>query len=279
MIEHKSVLEPIEEMRRDGFEVTLVRPELNGAVNAETLRSACRDDTLLVTVMAVNNETGAMQPLNEIARLLQNHEAYLHVDAAQAFGRFVTSLSLPRIDLLSISGHKIFGPKGVGALLCRRRGRKLPPLAPLLFGGGQERRLRPGTLPVPLVAGLGHASLMAQQFHDSRNLTCASEKIRAMTALAPLSYQNNVDASLVVPWMMNISLPGIDAEAAIVALKGIAAVSTGSACTSAEYSFSHVLEAMKLPADRLSNSLRFSWSHLTGPIDWPQIVSSLQRLY
>lgn len=278
MIEHKSVLEPIAEMTREGFEVTLIRPEPGGSVDARKVRSACRDDTLLVSVMAVNNETGVVQPLDDIVRSLQSHDAYIHVDAAQAFGKCVAPLDDPRIDLLSVSGHKVFAPKGVGALVCKRRGTKYPPLSPLMFGGGQERQLRPGTLPVALIAGLGHAAQMAAHTFDLRNSQCSAHKQRAVTALAPLSYVDNADTSLAVPWIMNVSLPGIDSEAAMVTLKGIAAVSTGSACTSANYTLSHVLQAMNLPEDQINSTIRISWSHLTGSVDWHQITHRLQSL-
>ena len=150
-IEHKAVLEPLEVLGGRGFEVELLAPTEGGWVSPEAVAAALRPDTLLVSVMAVNNETGVVQPIEEIASLLEGNDAFLHVDAAQAFGKLIAPLQTKRIDLLSVSGHKIGAPKGIGALITRRRGFKRPPLQPLMYGGGQERGLRPGTLPVPLI--------------------------------------------------------------------------------------------------------------------------------
>ena len=157
-IEHKAVLEPLEELEGRGFEVTLVKPGPSGAVSAAAVRDTLRPDTLLVTVMHANNETGVLQPIAEIAELLAYHEAYLHVDAAQGYGKELASLRAKRIDLISVSSHKIYGPVGIGALIARRRVFKKPPLVPLTLGGGQERGLRPGTLPVPLIIAFGVAA-------------------------------------------------------------------------------------------------------------------------
>ena len=157
-----------------------------------------RPDTLAVSVMAINNETGVIQPVAEIADMLSGHDAYLHVDGAQAFGKALELLRHPRIDLLSISGHKIYAPKGVGALVARRRGYKRPPLHPLGFGGGQERGLRPGTLPVPLIAGLGVASRLALRDHDKRQQRCSVFKAELLAGFAPLQPQLNGDPSRTV---------------------------------------------------------------------------------
>ena len=154
-IEHKSVLEPLERLGRGGFDVTLIAPEPGGWVLPEKVASALRPDTLLVSAMHVNNETGVVQPLTEIALGLARHPAFLHVDAAQGCGKELLALRDPRIDLISISGHKLYAPKGIGALVTRRRGFERIPLEPLMVGGGQERGLRPGTLPVHLAVGLG----------------------------------------------------------------------------------------------------------------------------
>ena len=154
-IEHKAVLEPLEELEKRDFTVTLVPPSSSGAVTAESVMYALRPDTLLVSIMHVNNETGIRQPIDEIAALLRSHDAYFHVDAAQGFGKELDTLQEDRIDLISISSHKIFGPVGVGCLFARRRGFTRAPLEPIAFGGGQERGLRHGTLPVPLIVGFG----------------------------------------------------------------------------------------------------------------------------
>ena len=185
-IEHKSVLEPLQALSGRGFEITLVPPEPGGWVHPHSILEAVREDTLLVSVMQVNNETGVMQPLRDIARLLENHPAYLHVDAAQGFGKEIAPLRDRRIDLISISGHKVYAPKGIGALVTRRRGGRRPPLTPLMHGGGQELGLRPGTLPVPLIAGLGKASELALAEHRERNAACRKFKEILLAELQPL---------------------------------------------------------------------------------------------
>ena len=154
-IEHHAVLEPLAELGRRGFEITLVSPDSRGIVDPDAVAGAVRPDTVLVSIMHVNNETGVRQPVAEVADRLERSDAYVHVDAAQSFARDIDALRHPRIDLISASAHKINGPKGIGALITRRRGQERPPLQPLMFGGGQERGLRPGTMPVALAAGFG----------------------------------------------------------------------------------------------------------------------------
>jgi cysteine desulfurase len=278
MIEHKAVLEPLEALRADGFEITLIPPDEGGRVSPDQVTAALRPDTLAVSVMAVNNETGVIQPVSEVADILTGHDAYLHVDGAQGFGKTIELLRHPRIDLLSISGHKIYGPKGVGALVTRRRGYKRPPLHPVTFGGGQERGLRPGTLPVPLVAGLGTAALLALRDHDKRAQQCAAFKAELLDALAPLQPQLNGSLEHTVSHAINLSIPGLDAEAAMLSTKDLIAISNGSACTSARYEPSHVLAAMGLPEDRVRGALRISWSHLTPTPLWPTVVARLSQV-
>jgi cysteine desulfurase len=277
-IEHKAVLEPLEEMARRGFEITLLPPTAGGWIDPDTIRQALRPDTLLVSVMAANNETGVIQPLSEIADALAGAEAYFHVDAAQGFGKQIEPLRHRRIDLMSISGHKIYAPKGVGALVTRRRGYQRLPLRPLLFGGGQERGLRPGTLPVALIAGLGTAAELALREHAERTRSCAAIQTAALAALKPLGIIINGDPDRLAPHTLNFSVPGVDSEAAIVALKDIVAISNGSACTSQTYEPSHVLTSAGLPSERIAGALRLSWSHLTPPVDWHEIADRLQRL-
>jgi cysteine desulfurase len=278
MIEHKAVLEPLDALREDGFDITLIRPDSGGRVDPAQVTAALRPDTLMVSVMAVNNETGVIQPVPEIADILSGHEAYLHVDGAQGFGKILELLRHPRIDLLSVSGHKIYGPKGVGALVTRRRGYKRPPLHPLAFGGGQERGLRPGTLPVPLLAGLGAAARLALRDNDKRQQRCAAFKAQLLEALAPLKPQINGDPRQAVPHSINLSIPGLDAEAAMLATKDLIAISNGSACTSQRYEPSHVLAAMRLPEERVRGALRISWCHLTDVPDWTAVVARLAQV-
>lgn len=277
-IEHNAVLEPLQELARRGFEVTQVAPNPLGWVEPESIRQAIRDDTLLVSVMQVNNEIGVIQPIAEIARLLEGHEAYFHVDAAQGFGKDIASLRNSRIDLISISGHKLFAPKGIGVLVARRRGGQRPPLTPLMFGGGQERGLRPGTLPVHLIVALGRAAELAEQELDQRATFNRQFRQRALDALSPLKPILTGDQDRVMPHILNLSIPGIDAESAMEALDGTIAISNGSACTSGQQVCSHVLAAMGVDEKRAEGALRLSWCHLTPEPDWNRVVQILTDL-
>ena len=277
-IEHKAVLEPLEVLESMGFKITLVRPNRDGVVTPGSIKSALRADTLLVSVMHANNETGSIQPLRQIAKALNDHEALFHVDAAQGFGKDIERLRNKRIDLISVSGHKIFGPFGIGALITRRRGYKRPPLKPLVFGGGQERGLRPGTLPVPLIVGLGVAAESAIKNTETRRARCQAIRKEALLALDPLGIRIHSDPESTLSHVLNFSVPGIDSEALMVALKDLAAVSNGSACTSQSYSPSHVLEAMELPSDAVAGAIRVSWSHLTPDVDWHLLASRIADL-
>ncbi|MBV8227899.1 MAG: cysteine desulfurase DndA [Verrucomicrobia bacterium] len=277
-IEHKAVLEPLEELQRRGFEVELIPPNSGGWIDVVQLREVLRPDTLLVSVMHANNETGVFQPIDEIADELEGHEAYFHVDAAQTFGKAINSLRNPRIDLISLSGHKIYGPKGVGALIARRRKFERPPLRPLVFGGGQERGLRPGTLPVPLIAGLGLAAELAKENRAERETVTRRFRKNLEKALLPLKPKIHGDQSRVLPHVINLSFPGLDSEAVMVALKDSIAISNGSACTSSSYSPSHVLLAMGIPRFEIAGALRFSWCHLTPDVDWDTVVQRLVHL-
>lgn len=278
-IEHKAVLEPLTRLEEEGFEVTLVRPDRAGHVAATEVLTAIRPDTLLVSVMHANNETGALQPISEIADGLRSEGVFFHVDAAQTYGRETEALRHRRIDLVSISGHKVFGPKGIGALLARRRAGRRVPLRPLMVGGGQERGLRPGTQPVPLIAGLGLAAHLAEREREDRRQACARTRVRALQALAPLQPVIHGDSACgVLPNILSLALPGLDSEAVIVALKDLVAVSNGSACTSAHYEPSHVLTAMELPPEEAASTIRLSWSHLTPEAPWSELVARLQPL-
>jgi cysteine desulfurase len=277
-IEHKAVLEPLEILAQRGFAVTLLPPTASGWVEPNQISQALRPDTLLVSVMAANNETGVMQPLEEIACVIGEHDTFFHVDGAQVFGKIIEPLQNARIDLLSVSGHKVYAPKGIGALIARRRGYQRPPIQPLMYGGGQERGLRPGTLPVALIAGLGLASSLAFEEHADRESYCASYKAELMGALSALDVQLNGDPLRQVAHTVNFSVPGVDSEAAIVALKDLAAISNGSACTSQSYQPSHVLTAMGLPHAQVAGALRLSWSHLTPKLDWTPMITRLSRL-
>ena len=247
-------------------------------MNPEEVRKALRPDTLLVSVMQVNNETGVRQPIAEIAEILKNHDAYFHTDAAQGFGKDLETLRNPRIDLISISGHKLYAPMGIGALVARRRGYDRPPLRPLAYGGGQERGLRPGTLPVALIAALGAAAEIAVRDNVSRRETCRQMRQQALSAMAPLDPKLTGDQKLAADHVLNLAFPGLDSEALMVALKDLVAISNGSACTSSSYTPSHVLRAMGMNEDEANACVRISWCHLTPEVDWDGVAKRIQSL-
>lgn len=277
-IEHKAVLEPCAALENDGFEVTYLPVSASGAIDPESVRQALRPDTLLVSVMQVNNETGIKQPLGAIAEILKGHTAYFHTDAAQGFGKDLDTLRNSRIDLISISGHKVYAPKGIGALVLRRRGYERPPLSPLFFGGGQERGLRPGTLPVALVAALGAATEIAVRDHAKRQKACGQFKKQLMTAMAPLNPRLTGDQDLAMDHVVNLAFSGLDSEALIVALKDLIAISNGSACTSSSYTPSHVLKAMGMNDDEANQCVRISWCHMTPEVDWGVVTERIAAM-
>ena len=277
--EHKAVLEPIEHLSSLGFDVTYLKPGLSGRIDLDELRGSLREETCLVSIMHVNNETGVSQPLGEICDVLKDHLAYFHVDAAQGFGKDIESLKNLRIDMISVSGHKLYAPKGVGALITRKRnGRLRPPLVPLMFGGGQERKLRPGTLPVALVVGLGLACELAVKENSTR--WDSGKKIEAEVNRFVTSANGiiNGEREYSTPFILNASFPGLDSEAFIVATKDLFAISNGSACTSSSYDQSHVLKAMGISGDRLDGAIRFSWSHQTEIPPFAEVLRVIQSV-
>ncbi|MEU9761235.1 MULTISPECIES: cysteine desulfurase DndA [Streptomyces] len=257
-IEHKAVLEPLQHLQSRGFEVDFLEPGASGRIETEAVLARLRPDTLLVSLMHVNNETGVIQPVAELAEKLCETPTFLHVDAAQGYGKVPQDLKAP-IDMISISGHKIGAPKGVGALVTRRRGWDKVPLEPIMFGGGQERKLRPGTLPVPLIMGLYEAARIFNEGQARWKRDALAIRERMLTALGKTRFRINGDADRTVPHILNVTFDGLNAEALIVRLKSQVAVATGSACTSAAYTPSHVLTAMGLPEEVATNGLRFSW--------------------
>lgn len=277
-IEHKAVLEPIDYLVAAGFSVTLIPPGRDGVVTADAILSALRPDTLLVSVMHANNETGAVQPIGEIAVALGHHEAYFHVDAAQSFGKVFQPLRNPRLDLISLSAHKIYGPKGIGGLIVRRRGYDRVPLSPLTFGGGQERGLRPGTQPVALIAALGEAAEMASKQQVKREKRCRIIKDAALAALTNVGGEPIGDQTRTLHSTLNIRFPGVDSEALMVALKDLVAISNGSACTSSSYTPSHVLKAMGFDDATANQCVRLSWCHLTPDVDWAMVAKRINAL-
>lgn len=277
-IEHKAVLEPIECLGKQGFDISYLSVDRSGRIDPNAVQELLRPETLLVSVMQANNETGVLQPITEIAEVLQDHEAYFHCDAAQGFGKELASITNTRVDLISLSGHKIYAPKGIGALVARRRGYRKAPLHPLLVGGGQERGLRPGTLSVPLIAALGQAAACSWEECEARKEVCKKIRHEMLQVLETLDIQLTGDQHFTMPHVLNFSIDGIDSEALMVTLKDIIAISNGSACTSTSYTSSHVLRSMGFSEDEANSCVRLSWCHLTPRIDWELVKNRIQSI-
>ncbi len=281
-IEHKAVLEPVRAMQSRGFEVTHVAPLETGVVPSTKVLDAITPKTVLVSVMHVNNETGVVQELSGIADGLKNSaqpDVYLHTDAAQGYGKELDQLRHKRIDMISLSGHKLFAPMGVGALILRSRDYDSPPLDPIMYGGGQQGGVRPGTIPTPLVAGLGMAARIALRDHFKREARCMQIRKEALATLGRLNPVVIGGSARVLPHVLNIAFPGIDGEALLLHLKGHISASTGSACTSSSLEPSHVLTAMELPEETVHGAVRLSWSHLTEDIAWETIAGSIEEVH
>lgn len=260
--EHKCVLESCRYLEQKGFEITYLPVQQNGLIDLEELKAALREDTLLVSVMMVNNEIGVIQPITEIGKLCRDNGTFFHTDAAQSFGKMPIDVNAMNIDLMSISGHKIYGPKGIGALYVRRRPRVR--IKSILSGGGQERGFRSGTLPTPLVVGLGEAARIAaeemQKDHD--HIKALSDYFaREVLDNIPEVYLNG-DRKERIPGNLNISFAYIEGESMIMALKELA-VSSGSACTSASLEPSYVLRAIGVGEDLAHTSIRFGLGRFT----------------
>jgi len=278
-IEHKAVLEPIEELKKVGFEVDILSVNKDGRIDPKDLKSKIRKDTSLISIMAVNNETGIIQPIEEIIDIIKDHECYFHVDAAQCFGKDLDILKNKRIDLISISGHKIYGPKGIGALITRLRNYNKPPLKPLFFGGGQEAKLRPGTLPVHLIVGLGLAAKIAKRDLKKRQLKNKKIYDQIISLMKNLNAELNGNEKYLLGNCINFSIPGVDAEAFMLVTKDLISISNGSACTSSTYEPSHVIKAMTNDENILKGAVRISWCHMTEdklPVD--DILSRLKNI-
>lgn len=260
--EHKCVLEACAAMREDGAEVTVLPVGADGRVDPAAIADAIREDTVLVSVMAVNNEIGVVQPLAEIGAICREHGVLLHTDAAQATGKIALDVEAMKIDLLSVSGHKVYAPKGIGALYVRRRPRAR--LLAEISGGGQERGMRSGTLPVPLVVALGEAAAVARDELSREGEKLAGLRTRMLERLEGTLDGVFVNGSMAhrVPGNLNVGFSGIDAEALMAELPELA-ISTGSACTSASVEPSYVLKALGLSDDDAGASVRIGFGRFT----------------
>ena len=283
-IEHKAVLETVKAMGRRGFDVDIVAPEPSGRVAKEKILEKLRADTLLVSLMHVNNETGVIQPVEELGAELEKREILFHVDATQSCGKLVDELRRLKYRMLSFSAHKMRGPQGVGVLVLKKRDYKLPPVKAILYGGEQERGIRPGTIPAALAAGCGKACELAAMRYkeDSRKLQQIKAMLLQMIDEAGLAYSVNGDAEFSLPSTLNLSLHGISAEALMIAARGGCAISNGSACTSKSYAPSYVLAAMGVPAEQIESSIRLSWGAETDvallKTEFAKLLTAAKRL-
>jgi cysteine desulfurase len=260
--EHKCVLDSARHLEQEGFEITYLPVQKNGLVDLDQLRAAMTDKTVLVSVMAINNEIGVIQPLKEIGAICREFGAFFHTDAAQAFGKIPLDVDDMNIDLMSISGHKIYGPKGIGALYVRRRPRVR--IDAVFSGGGQERGMRSGTLPTPLVVGLGEAARIARETmqEEAARVRYLSDKFMKHVMDEVPDVFLNGDREKRWPGCINLSFAYIEGESMIMAIKDLA-VSSGSACTSASLEPSYVLRAIGVGEDLAHTSIRFGIGRFT----------------
>ncbi|RUL83383.1 cysteine desulfurase family protein [Tautonia sociabilis] len=259
-VEHRAVLDPMRRLaREEGWELTVVPCDGFGRISAEAVAGAITDRTVLVSVMAANNEVGTINPIGAIGRLCRDLGVAFHTDASQAVGKVPIDVEEDAIDLLSLTAHKIHGPKGIGALFVRRRGRRAR-LVPLVDGGGHERGLRSGTLPVPLVVGLGKAAELASQEGpvDCDRMRALRDRLdrEIRSRLPEGGIRRNGHPTEGLPNNLNLSFEGVEGEALLMGLRGVA-VSSGAACSSAGPESSHVLRAMGVPEELARASLRF----------------------
>ncbi len=280
--EHKAVLDPCKRLQKEGFDVTFLEPGADGLITAEMVKGALREDTILVSIMWANNEIGTINEIREIGALCHEREAIFHTDATQWVGKMPTDVSRDNVDLLSMSSHKIYGPKGVGALYVRRRKPRVR-LQSLVDGGGQERGFRSGTLNVTGIVGLGKAAdlAMAEMETDGRRLLAMRKRLETAVTSQLDVVQINGHAEKRLPHLTNISFGFVEGESLMMAVKEIAC-SSGSACTSASLEPSYVLKALGVGDELAHSSLRLSLGRWTTDeqVDYAAeaIVKSVRKL-
>jgi len=274
--EHKCVLDTCRHLEQQGFEVTYLPVKQDGLLDLDVLRAAITDKTVLVSVMAVNNEIGVIQPLAEIGRICREKKVFFHTDAAQAAGKIPLDVEALNIDLMSISGHKIYGPKGIGALYVRRKPRVR--LVPMIVGGGQERGFRSGTLPTPLCVGLGEAAeiCMKEMDAEAKRLKKLQERMLNGLRAKLTDIVVNGDLEHRIPGNLNISFAYVEGESLMMGIKNLA-VSSGSACTSASLEPSYVLRALGVEEEMAHTSLRIGFGRFTTEHEVDTAVDELVR--
>jgi cysteine desulfurase len=275
LIEHKAVLDSCKQLEREGFEVTYLTPAANGLVTPEAVESALRDDTILVSIMHANNEIGTLNDIAGISRVTRAAGVLFHCDAAQSVGKVPIDLAAWDVDLMSVSAHKIYGPKGVGALYVRRQPKVR--LEAQIHGGEHERGMRSGTLATHQIVGMGEAARLAMDSLPEESVRLEALRRRFWNAICDLGdIRVNGDPEQRLPGAINFSVGYVDGEALLMSLKDLA-ISTGSACTSASLEPSYVLRAIGLPDELAHSSLRFSFGRFTSPGDVDAAAAQLRH--
>ena len=273
--EHKAVLDPCRYLESDGFEVTYLDPQSNGLVTLDQIRDAMRDDTILVSLMHVNNEIGVIQDVAAIGELCRSRKIFFHVDAAQSAGKLPIDVEAMKIDLLSMSAHKIYGPKGIGALYVRRKPRVR--LEAQMHGGGHERGMRSGTLPTHQIVGMGEAFRLAGLEMAEESARILALRDRLWNGLKSIEEVHiNGDLEHRVPGNLNVSFAYVEGESLMMGLKDLA-VSSGSACTSASLEPSYVLRALGMSDELAHSSIRFSIGRFTTAEEIDYTISLIQK--
>jgi len=276
-IEHHAILHTAQQLEQEGYDVTYVPVDNQGLVDPAVLQKAIRPETRMISIMLVNNEVGSIQPLAEIGKVARENEIYFHTDAVQGIGYLNIDVNALNVDLLSLSAHKFYGPKGIGALYVRDGVR----ITPLTYGGSQEMGLKPGTENLPGIVGLGAAIRLVRQHKDQERIRLAHmresiisklrEKIPGLIVNGPVS---------ISPHVLSVSFPGADAEMMLIRLNGAKiAVSLGSACTSKDIEPSHVLTSMGLPYEQIESTLRISFGYPTTEDELARFLEVLPEVW
>ena len=274
-IEHKAVLDPLQRLEKEGFSITLLPPDRRGRIDPEAVAAALRPQTVLTSIMLVNNEIGVIQDIAAIGALCRSRGVLLHSDAAQAAGKIPLDMARMPVDFVSVTAHKVYGPKGVGALYVRAGARAH--LQAILFGGGQERGLRPGTLPTHQIAGFGVACDLARRELAVQQARLAELRERLWQGLATVGgVHANGDGATCVPGILNVSFEGVEGESLVAGLHELA-VATGSACSSASAEPSYVLRALGRDTQLAQSSLRLSFGRFSLPEHMDIAVAAIRR--
>ncbi len=282
LAEHKAVLDTAKHLEKEGFEVTYLKPDATGKVTAEQVSAAIREDTILVSLMWANNEVGTINPIREIGAVCRERGVLFFTDATQAVGKIPVDVEADNIDMLCLSGHKVYGPKGVGCLYVRRRKPRVR-LVAQMDGGGHERGMRSGTLNVPGIVGLGAACAVAEQDleKDIAHANALRERFESKIFAALDYVEINGDKDARLPGCSNLSFAYVEGESLIMGFKDLA-VSSGSACTSASLEPSHVLQCMGVGDELAHSSIRFGFGRLTteADIDFAadQVIEAVKKL-